>query len=177
MKWSIYLNMIIILWENILTMYTPVYSWATELREIVSCKTQIAFLFLLCGTSVYLYQQANSCSTCLLISIPISVLICQPSLGRGTCVISSSCCSNWLRGDPALPLRLLSFRPSECHKDFSLLFKRPSPAVYDNRRGFGLRARMDDLTTRRLWIAANLAGITIREGRVVQREAKVTASI
>lgn len=168
--------MIIILWENILTMYTPVYSWVTELGEIVSCKIQIAFLFLLCGTSVYLYQQANSCSTSLLIFIPISVLICQPGLGRSTCVISLSCCSNWLRGDPAFPLPLLYFVHLNAIKTFHCCLN-PLSCCVQQQEWFGLRALTDDLTTWRLWITANLAGITIREGRVVQREAKVTASI
>lgn len=59
------------------------------------------------------------------------------SLATTTCVISSSSCSNWLRGGSCSPSPLVpSFGQSECHKDFHCCVKL-APAVYNYRRGLG----------------------------------------
>lgn len=74
----------------------------------------------------------------------VHLFICQAYLQHTTSVILPACCSNWLRGGScSLSLHpVLTFRPSECHKDFHYCVKPPPPAVPNNRSGVGSDARV-----------------------------------
>lgn len=76
--------------------------------------------------------------------------------------------------DPALPLHLvLTFRSSECHKDFHCCVKAPASCCAQQQERFWLRcarvlvcAGRWSLPTPGLWITVNLAGSAVSEGSV-----------